>query len=79
MGKQSTLERLQLSAERRAAAIEIRRRDLRRRWPDVSPSAFNNLGDGLGGDGGRALREWLDTISKAVLICNKPIKSRTTI
>lgn len=72
MPKRSTADHLRLSAERRAAAVEVRRRELRRRYPDVAPQAFNNLGDGLGGDGGKALSEWLSALKNLTLTYSSP-------
>lgn len=70
MGKRSTAERIRVSEERRAAKVEVRRRELRERYPDIAPQAWSNLGDGLGGVGGKGLREWLTTIYILTLKCH---------
>ena len=62
MGKRSTAEALRLRAEKEAAHLEARRRDLRERYPDIPPQAWSNLGIGLGGVGGKALRGWLVSV-----------------
>lgn len=62
MGKRSTAERIRITEERRAAKIEARRRMLWERYPEISPQAWSNLGDGLGGVGGKGLREWLRSL-----------------
>jgi hypothetical protein len=68
MGKRTTSEKLRLQAERKAARLEARRRALRERYPDIPAQAWSNLGDGigLGGVGGKALREWLGSINAVV-------------
>lgn len=76
MGKRSSAETLRLRAEKRAAHLEARRRDLRERYPNISHQAWSNLSDGLGGDGGKALRDWLATIHNLTLKCQAPIKKR---
>lgn len=62
MGKRSTAEALHLRAERKAARLEARRRELRERFPEIPAQAWSNLGAGLGGVGGKALRGWLRTL-----------------
>lgn len=62
MGKRSTAEALRLRAEREAARLEARRRELRERYPDIPAQAWSNLGGGLGGVGGKALRGWIESI-----------------
>lgn len=68
MGKRSTGEKLRLQAEKQAANLEARRRRLREHYPEIAPQAWSNLGDGLGGNGGRALTEWLRTVAQLVRI-----------
>lgn len=63
MGKRSTAEVLRLRAERQTARLEARRRDLRERYPDIPAQAWSNLGAGLSGVGGKALRGWIESIN----------------
>jgi hypothetical protein len=63
MGKRSTAETLRLRAEKEAARLEARRRELRERYPDIPGQTWSNLGGGLGGVGAKALRGWLRTLA----------------
>lgn len=71
MARRSTAENLRLRAEKQAARLESRRRDLRERYPHIPGQAWSNMGAGLGGDGGKALRGWLTSIQ---ILANTPIK-----
>lgn len=70
MEKRSTSERLRISEELRAAKVEVRRRMLRERYPEIAPQAWSNLGDGLGGDGGRGLKVWMASVSTLVKLAS---------
>lgn len=64
MAKRTTAENLRLQAEKKAAHLELRRRDLRERYPEIAPQAWSNIGTGLGGVGGKAIREWISSLDK---------------
>lgn len=75
MVRRSTAEALRLRAEREAARLEARRRELRERYPDIPAQAWSNLGAGLGGAGGKALGGWLRTVeslAKSLSHASKP-------
>lgn len=72
MGKRSTAEALHLRAERQTARLEARRRELRERYPDIPGQAWSNMGAGLGGVGGKALREWLVSLMRLSEAATKP-------
>lgn len=71
MVQRTARERLQLQAEKRAARLEVRRRDLRERYPDIPPQVWGNMGKGLGGVGGKALREWLCSLGMLLAVSPK--------
>lgn len=66
MGKRTSAENLRLQTEKQAARLEARRRDLRERYPDIPAQAWSNLGAGLSGDGGKALRKWLRSVEQLI-------------
>lgn len=55
-----------IRAHKREAQLASRRRALMRIYPHVPTQAWANMGDGLQGVGGRALRQWLASVAELV-------------
>lgn len=72
MAQRSAAENLRRLAQKKAARLEARRRDLRERYPNIPHQTWCNLGDGigLGGVGGKALREWLRSLGELISCCH---------
>ena len=62
MPRRSQRKLLAIRHERAETAAASRRRDLARRYPDVKPAAWANMGAGQGGAGAKALRAWLASL-----------------
>ncbi len=59
-----------MRAQRRETVGAQRRRELMRKYPHVPVQAWANMGVGLqGGEGARALREWLDSVRALLEHC----------
>ena len=64
MAQRSQRKLAAMRAERAEATTAKRRRELTRKYPEIPPQVWANMGAGLcgSGAGAKALREWLDSV-----------------
>lgn len=68
MPKRSHQQLAKLRTDRRIAAAEALRLELRQRYPSLPANIWSNLGDGgmVGGAGAKTLRAWLRSLYRLI-------------